>query len=167
MPKKKHYSQFMSITTRRPYMQPIYPDITESLSPVPTIDHLICLSLMLFLPLLFLVFLFVVALRRLPPGCSWLSLSGLPGGVPSTFACGFTRFWVVGVWIRVYLQKSESGGGGGHGDHCRRCHGENATYWCHDQKDKERLRRDNLSSHHKRVSFLWQPLVKQKQPNTA
>lgn len=89
------------------------------------VTHLICLSLLLFLPLLLLVLLLVVALTRFPPGCSCFSLSGLPGGVPSAFGDRLPRIGGVGVRIRVYLEQGEAGGGGGDGDHCRRCHCEN------------------------------------------
>lgn len=87
-------------------------------------SHLVCFSQLLLLPLLLLVFLLVVALTRFP---SCLSLSGLPGGLPSAFGGVLPRIRGFRVRIRVYLEQGEAGRGGGDGDHCRRCHSERIT----------------------------------------
>lgn len=88
------------------------------------VTHLIRLSLLLLLLLLLLVFFLVVALTRFSTGCSCLSMSGLPRGVPSAFGSGLHGIWCVRVRIRVYLKQGEAGGGGGDGDHCRWSHCE-------------------------------------------
>lgn len=115
---------FMSATSRKPCMQPNNADAWSRGSRNAPVTHLIRLSLLLLPLLLLLVFFLVVALTRFSTGCSCLALSGLPGWVPSAFGSVLPRIGCVGVRIRVYLEQGEAGGGGGDGDHCRWCHGE-------------------------------------------
>lgn len=114
------------------------------------IPHLVRLALLLLLPLLLLVLLLVITRSCFPSGgCCSLRLPGLPRGVPpSTFIItaaggGLAPVGAIGVRVRVDLQQGEAGGGGGHGDHCRRCHGEQQKL-PDDRGDGEQCGEDNL-----------------------